>query len=96
MFLNDIPCSPAVPNSSPRIFSIFRLVNTPESDNQLVRRELRALTVFRLICSLHSVLCSQGLELGTADVVMRVCVQGAWLWTAIAGRVGSSLSVLSG
>ncbi len=34
------------------------LVNTPDSDNQLVRRELRAWTVFRLIWSLHRVLCS--------------------------------------
>ncbi len=25
-----------------------------------------------------------------------MCVQGAWLWTAIAGRVGRLLSVLSG
>ncbi len=50
----------------------------------------------------------RGLELGTADVAYcsnvasgilfceRICVQGAWLWTAITGRVGRSLSVLSG
>ncbi len=55
--------SPAVPNSSPCaprlcIFCMSLLVNTPDSDNQLVRRELRAWTVFRLTCSLHSVLCS--------------------------------------
>ncbi len=49
-----------------------------------------------------------GLELGTADVAYcsnvvsgimvceRMCIQGAWLWTVIAGRVGHSLSVLSG
>ncbi len=49
-----------------------------------------------------------GLELGTADVAYCsnvvsgilvcecMCVQGAWLWTVIAGRVGRSLSVLSG
>ncbi len=33
-------------------------VNTPDSDNQLVRSALRAWTVFRLTCSLHSVHCS--------------------------------------
>ncbi len=39
------------------IFSISLLVNTPDSDNQLVRRELRAWTMFRLIWSLHGVHC---------------------------------------
>ncbi len=34
------------------------LVNTPDSYNQLVRSALRAWTVFRLTCSLHSVHCS--------------------------------------
>ncbi len=34
------------------------LVNTPDSDNQLVRSALRAWTVFRLTCSLHRVHCS--------------------------------------
>ncbi len=33
-------------------------VNTPDSDNQLVRSALRAWTVFRLTCSLHRVHCS--------------------------------------
>ncbi len=33
-------------------------VNTPDSDNQLVRSALRAWTVFWLTCSLHSVHCS--------------------------------------
>ncbi len=33
-------------------------VNTPDSDNQLVRSALRAWTVFRLTCSLHGVHCS--------------------------------------
>ncbi len=44
-----------------------------------------------------------GLGLGTADVAYysnvvcgRICIQGAWLWMAIAERVGHSLSVLSG
>ncbi len=50
-------------NSSPRapplcIFCMSLLVNTPDSDNQLVRSALRAWTVFRLTCSLHSVHCS--------------------------------------
>ncbi len=41
----------AVPNSSPPhpphcIFCMSLLVNTPDSDKQLVRRELRAGTVF--------------------------------------------------
>ncbi len=34
------------------------LVNTPDSDNQLVRSALHEWTVFRLTCSLHSVHCS--------------------------------------
>ncbi len=34
------------------------LVNTPDSDNQLVRSALHALTVFRLTCSLHRAHCS--------------------------------------
>ncbi len=33
-------------------------VNTPDSDNQLVRSAFRAWTVFRLTCSLHGVHCS--------------------------------------
>ncbi len=33
-------------------------VNTPDSDNQLVRSALHAWTVFRLTCSLHRVYCS--------------------------------------
>ncbi len=50
-------------NSSPRapplcIFSMSLFVNTPDSDNQLVRSVLRAWTVFRLTCSLHGVHCS--------------------------------------
>ncbi len=55
--------SPEVLNYSPRapplcIFSMSLFVNTPDSDNQLVRRALRAWTVFRLTCSLHRVHCS--------------------------------------
>ncbi len=54
---------PEVLNSSPRapplcIFCMSLFVNTPDSDNQLVRSALRAWTVFRLTCSLHSVHCS--------------------------------------
>ncbi len=54
-------------NSSPRapppplalcIFCMSLFVNTPDSDKQLVRSALRAWTVFRLTCSLHSVHCS--------------------------------------
>ncbi len=50
-------------NSSPRapplyIFFMSLLVNTPDSDNQLVRSALHEWTVFRLTCSLHSVHCS--------------------------------------
>ncbi len=53
----------AVLNSSPRapplcIYCMSLLVNTPDSYNQLVRSALRAWTVFRLTCSLHSVHCS--------------------------------------
>ncbi len=55
--------SAAVLNSSPRapplcIYCMSLLVNTPDSYNQLVRSALRAWTVFRLTCSLHSVHCS--------------------------------------
>ncbi len=50
-------------NSSPRapplcIFCMSLFVNTPDSDNQLVRSALHAWTVFRLTCSLHRVHCS--------------------------------------
>ena len=60
---NKLYSSPAVLNSSPRspqlcIFCMSLFVNTPDSDNQLVRSELRALTVFPLTWSLHSVHCS--------------------------------------
>ncbi len=40
------------------IFCMSLFVNTPDSDNQLVRSALRAWTVFRLTCSLHRVHCS--------------------------------------
>ncbi len=40
------------------IYCMSLLVNTPDSYNQLVRSALRAWTVFRLTCSLHSVHCS--------------------------------------
>ncbi len=65
-------CSrPAVLNSSPRappfyIFFMSLLVNTPDSDNQLVRSALHEWTVFRLTCSLHSVHCSLLPEQGKA------------------------------
>ncbi len=54
---------PEVLNSSPRapplcIFCMSLFVNTPDSDNQLVRSALCAWTVFRLTCSLHRVHCS--------------------------------------
>ncbi len=42
----------------PCIFFMSLFVNTPDSDNQLVRSALLAWTVFRLTCSLHSVHCS--------------------------------------
>ncbi len=38
-------------------------VNTPDSDNQLVRSALHAWTVFRLTCSLHRVHCWNPLKL---------------------------------
>ncbi len=40
------------------IFCMSLFVNTPDSDNQLVRSALHAWTVFWLTCSLHSVHCS--------------------------------------
>ncbi len=45
------------------------LVNTPDSDNQLVRSALHEWTVFRLTCSLHSVHCSLLPEQGKAAEV---------------------------
>ncbi len=69
-------CMPnaAVLNSSPRapplyIFFMSLLVNTPDSDNQLVRSALHEWTVFRLTCSLHSVHCSLLPEQGKAAEV---------------------------
>ncbi len=64
----------AVLNSSPRapplyIFVMSLLVNTPDSDNQLVRSALHEWTVFRLTCSLHSVHCSLLPEQGKAAEV---------------------------
>ncbi len=47
----------AVLNSSPRAL-LTSLTHLIHSDNQLVRSALRAWTVFRLTCSLHSVHCS--------------------------------------
>ncbi len=66
--------SAAVLNSSPRapplyIFFMSLLVNTPDSDNQLVRSALHEWTVFRLTCSLHSVHCSLLPEQGKAAEV---------------------------
>ncbi len=56
-------CRAEVLNSSPRapplcIFCMSLFVNTPDSDNQLVRSALHAWTVFWLTCSLHRVHCS--------------------------------------
>ncbi len=45
------------------------LVNTPDSDNQLVRSALHEWTVFRLTCSLHRVHCSLLPEQGKAAEV---------------------------
>ncbi len=64
----------AVLNSSPRapplyIFFMSLLVNTPDSDNQLVRSALHEWTVFQLTCSLHSVHCSLLPEQGKAAEV---------------------------
>ncbi len=42
------------------IFCMSLFVNTPDSDNQLVRSALYAWTVFRLTCSLHRLLPEQG------------------------------------
>ncbi len=49
--LNSSPCAPP----PLCIFCMSLFVNTPDSDNQLVRSALRAWTVFRLTCSLHGV-----------------------------------------
>ncbi len=59
-------CNIAVLNSGPHPTPsphMSHLVNTPDSYNRLVRSELRAWTVFRLTCSLHSVHCSPSREI---------------------------------
>ncbi len=73
-FLFDHCLIPEVLNSSPRapplcIFCMSLFVNTPDSDNQLVRSALHAWTVFRLTCSLHRVHCSLHPEQGKSAEV---------------------------
>ncbi len=61
----------SIPVLAPTALHIFMslLVNTPDSDNQLVRSALHEWTVFRLTCSLHSVHCSLLPEQGKAAEV---------------------------
>ncbi len=49
--------NPKTPPPPPRIFCMSHLVSTPDSDNQLIRSEQRARTVFLFTLSLHSVYC---------------------------------------
>ncbi len=57
--INGMAVPVLVPPPPPLCISCMSLfVNTPDSDNQLIRSALRAWTLFRLTCSLHSVHCS--------------------------------------
>ncbi len=83
-------CSPCAPPPL-CIFCMSLLVNTPDSDNQLVRSKLCAWTVFRLTCSLHSVHCSllaeQGISLNFTslrNIHSWICtMQGLHAWTSV-------------
>ncbi len=59
----------SIPVLAPHICFMSLLVNTPDSDNQLVRSALHEWIVFRLTCSLHSVHCSLLPEQGKAAEV---------------------------
>ncbi len=86
----------AVLNSSPRapplyIFFMSLLVNTPDSDNQLVRSALHEWTVFRLTCSLHSVHCS----LSRGKPLKFTSLQNIHSWICVAQHLYARTSVTS-
>ncbi len=85
-------------NSSPRapplcIFCMSLFVNTPDSDNQLVRSALHAWTVFRFTCSLHRVHCSLLPEQG--NPLKFTSLQNIHSWICAAQRLHARMSVTS-
>ncbi len=85
-------------NSSPRapplcIFCMSLFVNTPDSDNQLVRSALRAWTVFQLTCSLHRVHCSLLPEQG--NPLKFTLYRNIHSWICAAQRLHTRTSVTS-
>ncbi len=95
----DLRClKTEVLNSSPRapplcIFCMSIFVNTPDSDNQLVRSALRAWTVFRLTCSLHRVNCSLLPEQG--NPLKFTLFRNIHSWICAAQRLHARTSVIS-
>ncbi len=68
-------------------------VNTPDSDNQLVRSALHAWTVFRLTCSLHRVHCSLLAEQG--NPLKFTSFRNIHSWICAAQRLHARTSVTS-
>ncbi len=68
-------------------------VNTPDSDNQLVRSALHAWTVFRLTCSLHRVHCSLLPEQG--NPLKFTSFRNIHSWICAAQRLHARTSVTS-
>ncbi len=75
------------------IFCISLFVNTPDSDNQLVRSVLRAWTVFRLTCSLHRVHWSLLPEQG--NPLKFTSFRNSHSWICAAQRLHARTSVAS-
>ncbi len=80
------------PNPPP-IFCMSLFVNTPDSDHQHIRSALRALTVFRLTCSLHRVHCSLLPEQGKSVVVYFTSEHSFMVCTA--RRLQAQMSAIS-
>ncbi len=75
------------------IFCMSLSVNTPDSDHQHIRSALRALTVFRLTCSLHRVHCSLLPEQGKSVVVYFTSEHSFMVCTA--QRLQAQMSAIS-
>ncbi len=75
-------CSLRAPPPPLCIFCMSLFVNTPDSDNQLVRSALHAWTVFRLTCSLHRVHCSLLPEQGKSAEVYFISEHSFMDWAA--------------
>ncbi len=91
--------SSEVLNSSPHappplcIFCMSLFVNTPDSDNQLVRSALHAWTVFRLTCSLHRVHCWGSMSRG--NPLKFTLFRNIHSWICAAQRLHARMSVTS-